>query len=167
MAVIVDLNALRRLSQVEQIGDFAQQLALCGALGKAPVQCLDRIARRLIDKPLAISTLRHLQFHLAARLLGKGLGQKFAIRQDAVEQDRSCRRHILIELSEEAGEDFCFFQFAGVCGEEGAMPPILTATNEERLNAHLAGLRRQREDVSIAQPLGIDRLATLNEGQRL
>ena len=45
------------------------------------------------------------------------------------------------------------------------MPPILTATNEERLNADLAGLRRQRENVGIAQPFGIDRLAALNEGE--
>ena len=102
------LMAISRTTQnLERAGDEIARIARMveDAQGhKAPIQRLDRIACRLIDQPLAIPALRHLQFHLAARLLGKSLSQKFAIRQDAVQQDGPCRRHIFIKLREEAGE---------------------------------------------------------------
>ena len=46
------------------------------------------------------------------------------------------------------------------------MPPILAAADEEGLDAHLPGLAGQREDVGVAEPLGMDRLAALDVGQR-
>src|SRR3546814_18696364 len=57
--------------------------------------------------------------------------------------------------------------FGGVDGEEAAMAPILPAPDEEGLDAHRTAPGREREDVRIAQPFGIDRLAALDEGQRL
>ena len=47
------------------------------------------------------------------------------------------------------------------------MPPILPAANEETRNAELPALCGQRKDIGIAQPVGMHRLATLDEGERL
>ena len=46
------------------------------------------------------------------------------------------------------------------------MAPILAAADEEGLDAHLPALAGEREDVGVAEPLGVDRLAALDEGQR-
>jgi hypothetical protein len=50
--------------------------------------------------------------------------------------------------------------------EEGAVPPILPAADEEGLDAHGPALAGQREDVGVAEPLGMHRLAALDVGQR-
>ena len=46
------------------------------------------------------------------------------------------------------------------------MTPVLAAADEEALDAHGAGLAGEREDVGVAQPFGMDRLAALDVGQR-
>src|SRR3546814_9795979 len=51
--------------------------------------------------------------------------------------------------------------------KEAAMPPILAAADEEARDAQLPPLRGKREHIGIAQPLRVDRLAALDEGQRL
>lgn len=50
--------------------------------------------------------------------------------------------------------------------EEAAVPPILPAANEEGLDTHLPRRTGQRENVGVAEPLGVNRLATLDIGQR-
>src|SRR3546814_3719727 len=47
------------------------------------------------------------------------------------------------------------------------MPPILPAADEEGLDADRAFLRGEREDIRIAHAVGVDRLAALDEGERL
>ena len=49
--------------------------------------------------------------------------------------------------------------------EETPVPPILAAADEEGLDAHLARLAGKRENVPVAQPLGMNRLAALHIGQ--
>ncbi len=46
------------------------------------------------------------------------------------------------------------------------MPPILPAADEEGLDAHRPALAGQREDVGVAEPLGMDGLAALDIGER-
>ena len=46
------------------------------------------------------------------------------------------------------------------------MPPILPAADEEARDAELSALRRESEDIGVAEPVGVDRLAALDEGQR-
>ena len=46
------------------------------------------------------------------------------------------------------------------------MAPILAAADEEGLDAHRPALAGEREHVGVAEPLGVDRLAALDEGQR-
>ena len=50
--------------------------------------------------------------------------------------------------------------------KKAAMPPILSAADEEARDTQLPALRRQRKNIGIAQPVGMHRLATLNERQR-
>src|SRR5205085_8732707 len=50
--------------------------------------------------------------------------------------------------------------------EEAAMPPILAAADEEGLDAHRPALAGERENIGIAEPLGMDHLAALDVGER-
>src|SRR3546814_2819317 len=51
--------------------------------------------------------------------------------------------------------------------KEAAMPPILPAADEEARDAQLPALRCEREHIGVAEAIGVDRLAALDEGQRL
>ena len=167
MAVVVDLDPLRRFGQVEEVGHLAQQLGLRRRLGQPPVECLDRVALRLIEQTAAIAPLRHGELYLVSRPLAQRLGQQLTLGQVAVEQDRLGGRHFLVELHEEAGQHLLLGHIGGVRGEEAAMPPILAAADEKGLDAHHPLATCQREDVGVAHPFGIDRLRPLDEGQRL
>ena len=103
---------------------------------------------------------------LATGALGQRLLQQLAIGQLAIDQDAPRRRHVLVELDEEARHHFVLRHVAGMRREEGAMAPILPAADEEGLDRHRPGLAGQREDVGIAQPLGMHRLDALDVGQR-
>ena len=46
------------------------------------------------------------------------------------------------------------------------MPPILPAADEEGLDAHRPALAGEREDVGVAEPVGVDRLTALDIGER-
>ena len=46
------------------------------------------------------------------------------------------------------------------------MPPILAAADEEGLDRHRSRLAGERENVGVAQPLRMNRLAALDVGQR-
>ena len=46
------------------------------------------------------------------------------------------------------------------------MAPVLAAADEEGLDAHLPRLAGEREDVAVAQPLGVDGLRSLDVGER-
>ena len=89
-----------------------------------------------------------------------------AVGELAVDEDPPRRRHVLVELDEKARHHLGFRNVVGVRREESAMPPILPAANEEGLDRHGPALAGEREDVGIAEPFGMDRLAALDVGQR-
>ena len=102
--------------------------------------------------------MRYCNLDLAFGAFGQCLRKQVRLGEVAVKQDKPRGRYILVKLRQEAGKHFVFAQFGHMAGEERAMTPILPAANEERLDAHDAVAVRQREDVGIANALGIDRL---------
>ncbi len=52
-----------------------------------------------------------------------------------------------------------------MCWKECTVAPILSAADEEGLDRQCSGLRCKRKHVSIAKPLGVNRLAALNIGK--
>jgi len=122
---------------------------------------------RLFDQAGAIAALGDFDADLAADPFAERLRHQFALGGRAVGQDQLGRRHFLVKLGHEAGQHLVLRHFVGVDGEEAAMAPVLAAANEEGLDAHCATLLRQCENVGVAKAFSIDRLAALNEGQRL
>ena len=167
MAVVIDLDAVGRLGQVEQLGDLAQQLRLRGRFGQPPVERLDRVALGLIEQAAARAPLWRTQRDLAPGLLRQRLRQHRLIGQVAIDEDGARRWHLLVELHQELREHLLLRHVGDMAGEERAVAPILAATDEERLDPDDAVLRREREDIGIADPVGVDELRPLDEGQRL
>ena len=137
------------------------------AFGQPPVERFFGVALGLRDQPDAVSALRMRYLDPALGAFGQRLRQQVGFGQCPVEQYAFRGRHILIKLREEAGKYLLLGQFLRMCREESAVPPILPATDEERLYPHHTIFVRQREDIGIANTLRVDRLAPLDEGQRL
>ena len=167
MAVIIYLNAAGRFGQFEQLRNLLQQFALRCAFGKLAVKRLFGIARRLFDKPHPVAALRHADFDFTFGPFGQRLRQQVRLGQLAIEKDAFGRRNVLVELGKEAGEHLVLAHFRNMRGKERTMPPILPATNEKRLNAHNAIAVRQRENIGIADTLGVNCLRPLDEGECL
>ena len=167
MAVVINLDPFGRFGQFEQIGHLLQKLALRSALGQPPVQRLFRIAGGLRDQTHTVATLGNRNFNLALGPFRQRLCQQIGLSQFSVEQDETCGRHIFVKLREEAGEHFVFAKLRNMRRKKGAVPPILSAANEEGLNAHDAVAVGERKNIGIADALRVDRLTTLDEGQRL
>ena len=164
MAVVVHLDAFRRLFEFEKVGKLPQQLCLSGRFGKPAVERFDRIALRLLDKAAKRAALRAFQGELACGFLLQGFCDQLRLRQIAVDKDLRRDGHILVELHQEAGEDLVQFFAADILREKGAMPPILPAADEKGLDADLIRLRRKRDDVGVLDALRGPGL-TLDEGE--
>src|SRR3546814_18924564 len=93
MAVVVNLDALRRVFEIEQLGKLAPQLRLAAALGQPPVEFLARIAHRLFEQPAAVAALRHAAPRLSVRPLPQCLAEPRAFVDVAVAAARLPRRH--------------------------------------------------------------------------
>ena len=138
MAVVINFDSARRFGQFEQVSHLLQQFTLRGALRQLAVERFFGVARRLFNQARTVAALRHADFDLAFGTFGQGLRQQVCLAQLPIKENGFCRGYILIKLREEAGEHFVLAYFGNMRGEEGAMPPILPATNEKCLNAHHA-----------------------------
>ncbi len=167
MGVVVNLDPVGRFGQTEQVGDVAQILRLRRRFGHPPVERLDRVALCLFHQPPPRPALRLRNFDAKPRPLAQRIGQQLAFGQRPVDQHILGRRHLFVKLHQELRQHLRLGHFGGMRGKKGAMAPILAAADEERLDADLSLFGRQREDIGIADPFGIDRLRPLDEGQRL
>ena len=167
MAVVIDFDAPRRLVEVEQVGEFAAQPGLAAALRQSPVELLSGVAHRLFEQALAVAALRHADLDLAPGDCTERLGEQIGLVGFAVDQDQLRRRHAFVELHQEAFEHLALGHARDMGRKEAAVPPILPAANEETGDAELPALGRQGKDVGVTQPVGVDRLRPLDEGQRL
>jgi len=167
MAVVVNLDPVRHRVQFEQVDHFPHDPGLGRSFCQPPVERFFRIAAGLCQQLAAIAALRLRYAHPVKSLGAERLGQQFRIGQIAIEQHQLRRRHPLVKLHQEAGEDLLDLDAGSVRGEEAAMAPVLPAANEEGLDADGRALGRQREYVGVGQARGVDRLVALDEGQRL
>ena len=166
MAVVIDFDPARRFGQFKQVSHLLQQFTLRRALGQSPVERLFGVTCGLFDQAHTVTALRHADFNLAFGTFGQGLRQQVCFSQLPIYKNGFRRGYIFIKLREEARKHFIFTHFRNMRGEEGTMPPILSAANEKRLNAHHPVAMRQRKDIGVAYALGVDRLRPLNEGER-
>ncbi len=157
---------LRRLAQLEQVGEFAQDLALRRRLGLVAIERLLGVAAGLLKEAALFAALRALEFDLALGAFAERLREQLRLLEIAIDQHQPRGGHLLVELREEAGQHLVLGHLGGVLREEAAVPPILAAADEEGLQAHRPALAGERPDVGIRDAFGVDRLRALDRGQR-
>ena len=81
MAVVIDLDPLRRLGQFEEFGQFAVERGLGPALCQPPFERFDRVALGLRDQPPPVAALRDRQVDLASGPFAKCLGEQLTLGQ--------------------------------------------------------------------------------------
>ena len=123
MAVVIDFDALGHVGQLERIGQLAQDLAP-GSLVSAmpPVERFLGIARGLVDQLAPRAALRLLDRDLALGPLAQRLLEQLALGELAVDQDPPRRRHVLVELDQEARQHLGFGHVVGMRREEARCP---------------------------------------------
>ena len=162
VAVVVDLDAARRLFETEDLSHAFEELALRGAFREAAAKRLARIGQRVVDEFPLLATARHADGDLAAGANGEGFGEQAAARHVMAEKDHAGRGTILIELGEEGIEHLIERQFLVMAGEIGAVAPVLSGAEEEDLHAGLAAFRPGREDIRLRHSLRVDALMGLD-----
>ncbi len=151
--------------ELERIGKLAQDLALARGFREPPVERLFGIALRLLHQLAPRAALRNFDHDLAFRAYRQRLFEQLAVGNVAVDEDPPRRRHVLVELDQKASQNLSFRDVVGMRREECAVPPILSATNEEGLDRDRPCLAGEREYVGVAEPFGMHRLAALDVGQ--
>ena len=165
MTVVIDLDALGRCVHAESLGEARQQFRLGRAFSHAAGQGLAGIVEGVLHQLALFAPVRTADGHLAAALDGECLGQQVAIFDVLVEQYQARGRAFLVELGEEAVEDFSRFHVLVVLWEVGAVAPVLSGAEEEDLHAGLAALGVDGEDIRLFHGLGVDALALLDVAQ--
>jgi hypothetical protein len=93
MAVVVDLDPLRRPRQLERSASARRFLPGARGLGEAAIDLLLGVALGLADHPHLIAALRDLERHLALGRSAKASQSRSASGTAAVGQDQLGRRH--------------------------------------------------------------------------
>ncbi len=150
MAVVIDLNPLRRGIKFQKLGQLAVDLRLGAGLCQPPFERFDRVALRLRHQLAPVAAFGNGDAHFAVCDFGQSRLDQFAFGQIAIDKDVRRRRHFLVELQHHAGEHLRFFDISRVAREEGAVAPVLPAANEEGLHPDHPALGREREHIGIA-----------------
>ena len=137
-----------------------------GRFSEAPIERLLGVAPRLFHQLAPSAALRDFDRDPSIGLLGQGFLEKLAVAELAIEKDPLGRRHILVKLNEKARQDFGFRHVIRMRREESPVSPILAAPDEEGLDRHGPRLACERKDVGIAKAFGMNRLASLDVGER-
>ena len=166
VAVVIDLDPLRRVGQVEQLRDAGQQFALRRAFGHAAFDRFPRIGRRMVHGGALVAALGAVDLHLPPGLDRQRIGQQRGIRRLMADQDQGRRGQVVIELGEEGAEHLLGRLFGlGVGQEIGPVAVVAAAAEEEDLHAGLPGHLVQRHDIRVAQPVDVDPVAPLHMGE--
>ena len=87
VAVVVDLDALRRLRQASVVGQRVEQAALRRGIGELAAERFARIGQRVGDQLLLLAALRRRDLDLVAGLDRQRVGKQLALLDLVREQD--------------------------------------------------------------------------------
>ena len=164
MAVVVDLDAVRRGVEAKRRGDALEQPALRGALGEPAAERLARGGEDAIDQLLFIAALRHRQDDTAAAERQRLLDQ-LLLGQPMAEQHQRRFWPVVVELADKRAQHVLDRELAIVAREIGAIAPILPAAEKEHLHAGLPGLLIGRDHVGIDDAGHVNVLMSLDQGE--
>ena len=166
MGIVVDLDAPHRSLDAEGRAERGEQLCLACVFRETARQRSARIVGGVIDQFLPLPALRHRDLDAPFLPRRKSGGEQFAIVEIPVEQDERGRGPLVVELRHEGAEHLRRRQRLVGARKIGAVAPVLEGAEEEHLDAELARVLVDREDVRLLDPLRIDALFALDRGQR-
>ena len=166
MAVVVDLDAPRRLGETEALGEAGEQRLLGGRDREFATEGVARVGKRVVDQVLLLAALGHADADAPTHALAERLLQQRALLDLVGEQDQLRRRLVVVELGEEGAEHLAGLERLVGAREIGAVAPVLPGAEEEHLDAGLAALLMDGEDVGLVDRLRVDALVGLDVGER-
>ena len=162
MAVVIDLDALRRRVEAEGVRDAREQLLLRRALGELARQRLARIDQGVLDELALVAALRRRELDPAPGMGRERLDQQIVVGRHVAREDAGRDRLVVVELADEGGEHVLDAELPVVAREIGAVAPVLAAAEEEHLDRGVAAGLVRGDDIGIAQPFDIDVLPSLD-----
>ena len=166
MAVVVNLDPLRRAFQVEQFGHTLEQVALRRILGGPARQRIAGIGERVIDELALGAAHRPAQVDPPPGLEAQRLGKQRVFGRAGAQQDAARRRLVAVELAHECRKKLRRVVMAATGREVGAVAEILPGAEEKHLYAGLPAVEMGGDHVGVADALHINVLMRLNAGQR-
>ena len=167
VAVVIDLDPLRRAGQLERLGQTLEQLGLRGRLGHLAREALAGIARGGLDELGLLPALRHRQRHLAPALLAQRLGHQVGALEPVRQQQRARRLVGVVELADERLERLGRLHIRPHARIEVAIAPVLARADEKHLHAGLPLVEMQGDHIGLGHRARVDALRGLHLRQRL
>ena len=166
VAVVVDLDAARRLRQSEHFGKARQELRLRRRVGKSARERLARIGERVLDQVALFAPLRHRDLNAMSGALAERRREKLALLEIVRDEDQPRHRLVVIELREKGLQHGRRVEALVGLWKVGAVPPILSGAEEEYLDRGETAVLVDREDVGLLDAVRIDALMRLDVGER-
>src|SRR5580704_7312757 len=113
-----------------------------------------------------LAALRLDDLEARARACGERFAQQLLLLDLMGQKDELRRRLVVVELGQEGAEHLGIAQAGIGLRKIGAVAPILEVAEEEGLDAEMAGLAGEREDIRLLGRLRIDVLARLDRRER-
>ena len=166
VAVVVDLDPLRRMRQPKRGDHRLQQPSLGRGIGELAAERLARIGQRVRDQFLLFAAPRRGDFHLESGLDRERIGQQFGFFDLVRQQDEFRRRFVVVELREERGQHLFRSKRFLRARKIGAVAPVLSGAKEEHLDAGISALLMDGEHVGFLHGARIDALLRLDRRER-
>ena len=135
VAVVIDLDAPRRLREPEHFGDSLQQSCLGGRFGEPATQRFARVDQRVIDECPLVAALRHRYLDAIPGSGAQGLGEQGRLRELVGQQHTGRADLILVKLREETFQDFARPEGLVRARVVRSVAPVLIVADEEHLDA--------------------------------
>src|SRR5690606_8077661 len=123
---------------------------------------LARILQRMFDELALLAAPRHGDFDPAPGAGTQRLLQQFALLRLLRQEDEARARLVVIELRQEGGEDLAGRRAGAGARKMRAVAPVLARAEEEDLDAAVAALAAQGNDVGCLDSAGVDALMALD-----
>ena len=166
VAIVVDLDPLRRMVEIEHLGDALKQPRLARAVGDAPRQRLARIHDRLSHHLALLAALRCQHLDAPLGLQAQRLLEQRALRNVVAQEQLLGRIAVVVELRQERVEHLDHFDAFVVLRKIRTVAPILSRAEEEHLDAGLSAFLMRGEKISLVDRVRIDTLIELDMRER-
>ena len=166
VAVVVDLNALRRPVKIKHLRHPLQQLGLRGGLTHFTGQAFPRIPRRTFHKLCLLAALGHGDLNLAPRLGPQRLRHQLGVFNGMRQDQLPWRLLAVIELPNESLQHLSCLHIHTHARIEIPVAPVLIGSDEEHLHTGLTLLQMQRNHIRLRHATRVDALRLLHRSQR-